>query len=153
MRVIIGLPWFRVHAVVLNDPGRLLAVHLMHTGLVAGWSGSMTFYELSALDPTDLTFNPMWRQGLYVLPMASRLGCTGSWSGWSLTPIPAAATTLWSYEGIGVCHIVLAGLLFAASVWHWTYWDLDLFRDGRTGSLCLDLPALFGIHLSLAAVL
>ncbi len=74
MRFIIGLPWFRVHAVVLNDPGRLLAVHLMHTGLVAGWSGSMTFYELSALDPTDLTFNPMWRQGLYVLPMASRLG-------------------------------------------------------------------------------
>jgi hypothetical protein len=23
----IALPWFRVHAVVLNDPGRLLAVH------------------------------------------------------------------------------------------------------------------------------
>jgi hypothetical protein len=30
-------------------------------------------------------------------------------------------------------------------VWHWTYWDLDLFRDRRTGELCLDLPAIFGL--------
>jgi hypothetical protein len=29
-----GLPWYRVHTVVLNDPGRLIAVHLMHTALV-----------------------------------------------------------------------------------------------------------------------
>jgi Photosystem II protein. len=36
-----GLPWYRVHTVVLNDPGRLIAVHLMHTALVAGWAGSM----------------------------------------------------------------------------------------------------------------
>jgi photosystem II CP47 chlorophyll apoprotein len=26
---------------VLNDPGRLIAVHIMHTALVAGWAGSM----------------------------------------------------------------------------------------------------------------
>ena len=24
-----ALPWYRVHTVVLNDPGRLIAVHLM----------------------------------------------------------------------------------------------------------------------------
>ena len=42
-----GLPWFRVHTVVLNDPGRLIAVHLMHTALVSGWAGSMAFYELA----------------------------------------------------------------------------------------------------------
>ena len=35
-----GLPRYRVHTVVINDPGRLLAVHLMHTALVAGWAGS-----------------------------------------------------------------------------------------------------------------
>ena len=67
-----ALPWFRVHAVVLNDPGRLLSVHLMHTGLVSGWAGSMLLYELSAFDPSDLVFNPMWRQGLYVMPMVLR---------------------------------------------------------------------------------
>ena len=26
-----ALPWYRVHIVVLNDPGRLIAVHIMHT--------------------------------------------------------------------------------------------------------------------------
>ena len=30
-----GLPWYRVHTVVLNDPGRLISVHLMHTALVS----------------------------------------------------------------------------------------------------------------------
>ena len=47
-----GLPWYRVHTVVLNDPGRLIAVHLMHTSLVSGWAGSMAFYELAVFDPS-----------------------------------------------------------------------------------------------------
>jgi photosystem II CP47 chlorophyll apoprotein len=25
--------------------------------------------------------------------------------------------------------IGLSGLLFAASIWHWVMWDLELFRD------------------------
>ena len=37
-----------------NDPGRLIAVHLMHTGLIAGWAGSMAIYELAIFDPWDL---------------------------------------------------------------------------------------------------
>jgi photosystem II CP47 chlorophyll apoprotein len=37
-----GLPWYRVHT-VLNDPGRLLAVHIMHTALVAGWLSDTHF--------------------------------------------------------------------------------------------------------------
>ena len=44
-----ALPWYRVHTVVLNDPGRLIAVHLMHTALVAGWAGPMALYELAVL--------------------------------------------------------------------------------------------------------
>ena len=50
-------------------------------------------------------------------------------------------------------HILLAVLLFAASIWHWTYLDLDVFRDCRTSALALDLPKIFGIHLSLAGLL
>ena len=46
-----GLPWYRVHTVVLNDPGRLISVHLMHTALVSGWAGSMAFYELAIFEP------------------------------------------------------------------------------------------------------
>ena len=71
-----GLPWYRVHTVVLNDPGRLIAVHLMHTSLVAGWAGSMALYELAIFDPSDPVLNPMWRQGMYVMPFMTRLGIT-----------------------------------------------------------------------------
>lgn len=60
---------------------------------------------------------------------------------------------VWSYEGVAVSHIVLAGLCFAASAWHWTYWDLDVFRDRRTNELSLDLPQIFGIHLLLSGLL
>ena len=149
----IALPWFRVHSIVLNDPGRLLSVHLMHTGLVSGWAGVMCFYEVASFDPSDLTFNPMWRQGMYVLPFLARLGCVESWSGWQLASLNTGAGRLWSIEGVATAHIVLAGLLFAASLWHWVYWDLDLFRDRRTSALALDLPKIFGIHLCLASLL
>ena len=149
----VSLPWFRVHAVVLNDPGRLLAVHIMHTGLVAGWAGVMTFYEVSAFDPTDLTFNPMWRQGMYVLPFITRLGAVASWSGWSMLGGVSLERSLWSYEGIAASHIVLSGLMFLAAIWHWTYWDLDVFRERKSGALALDLPKIFGIHLVLAGLL
>ena len=43
--LLVAVPWFRVHVLVLNDPGRLLAVHMVHTGLVAGWAGSMSTFE------------------------------------------------------------------------------------------------------------
>jgi len=148
-----GLPWYRVHTVVLNDPGRLISVHLMHTALVAGWAGSMALYELAIFDPSDPVFNPMWRQGMFVLPFMTRLGVTQSWGGWSINGGNATDPGIWSYEGVAAAHIVLSGLLFLASVWHWVYWDLELFRDPRTGEPALDLPKMFGIHLFLSGLL
>jgi photosystem II CP47 chlorophyll apoprotein len=43
--------------------------------------------------------------------------------------------------------------LFLAAIWHWVYWDLDLFQDPRTGEPALDLPKIFGIHLLLSGFL
>ena len=80
-----GLPWYRVHTIVLNDPGRLISVHLMHTALVAGWAGSIAFYELAVFDPSDPVLNPIWRQGIFVLPFITRLGVTQSWGGWAIS--------------------------------------------------------------------
>jgi len=40
----------------------------MHTALVAGWAGSMALYELAIFDPNDPVFNPMWRQGMRLVP-------------------------------------------------------------------------------------
>ncbi len=148
-----GLPWYRVHTVVLNDPGRLIAVHLMHTALVAGWAGSMALYELAIFDPSDPVLNPMWRQGMFVMPFMARLGVTQSWGGWSISGETAVDPGFWSFEGVAAAHIVLSGLLFLAAVWHWVYWDLELFRDPRTGEPALDLPKMFGIHLFLSGLL
>ncbi|MBM0740491.1 photosystem II chlorophyll-binding protein CP47 [Phormidium sp. CLA17] len=148
-----GLPWYRVHTVLINDPGRLIAAHLMHTALVAGWAGSMALYELAIFDPSDPVLNPMWRQGMFVLPFMTRLGVTGSWGGWSVTGESGVDPGFWSFEGVAAAHIILSGLLFLAACWHWVYWDLELFRDSRTGEPALDLPKMFGIHLLLSGLL
>nr|YP_010513403.1 photosystem II 47 kDa protein [Clitoria mariana]UXL84974.1 photosystem II 47 kDa protein [Clitoria mariana] len=147
-----GLPWYRVHTVVLNDPGRLLSVHIMHTALVAGWAGSMALYELAVFDPSDPVLDPMWRQGMFVLPFMTRLGITNSWGGWSITGGTITNPGIWSYEGVAGAHIVFSGLCFLAAIWHWVYWDLEIFCDERTGKPSLDLPKIFGIHLFLAGV-
>ena len=34
-----GLPWYRVHTVVLNDPGRVISVPIMNTAQVGGLAG------------------------------------------------------------------------------------------------------------------
>lgn len=148
-----GLPWYRVHTVVLNDPGRLIAVHLMHTALVAGWAGSMALYEIAVFDPSDPILNPMWRQGMFVLPFMVRLGITNSWGGWTINGENVTDPGFWSFEGVAAAHIGLSGLLFLAAIWHWVYWDLELFRDPRTGEPALDLPKMFGIHLFLSGLL
>jgi len=148
-----ALPWYRVHTVVLNDPGRLIAVHLMHTALVSGWAGSMALYELAVFDPSDPVLNPMWRQGMFVMPFMTRLGITDSWGGWSITGESVSNPGIWSFEGVALSHIILSGMCFLAAIWHWVYWDLELFRDPRTGEPALDLPKIFGIHLFLSGLL
>jgi len=125
----------------------------MHTALVAGWAGSMALYELAIYNPSDPVLNPMWRQGMFVLPFMARLGVTESWGGWSVTGNTAVDPGFWSFEGVAAAHIVLSGLLFLAAVWHWVFWDLELFRDPRTGEPALDLPKMFGIHLFLSGLL
>ena len=125
----------------------------MHTALVAGWAGSMALYELATFDPSDPVLNPMWRQGMFVLPFMARLGVTGSWNGWDVTGATGTDPGFWSVEGVAAAHIVLSGLLFLAAVWHWVYWDLELFVDSRTGKPALDLPKMFGIHLFLSGLL
>jgi len=84
----------------------------------------------------------------------TRLGVSDSWTGWDIAgersePI----ASLWCYEGVAYTHIILSGLCFLAAVWHWVYWDLELFRDPRTGEPSLDLPKIFGIHLFLSGLL
>jgi photosystem II CP47 chlorophyll apoprotein len=150
----IRLPWFRVHVVVLNDPGRLISVHIMHTALVSGWSGVMTLYELIIFDPTDPLYNPTWRQSCYVIPFISRIGVVSSFYNWSLgVDYSSLSNRLWTYETVSASHILLSGLLILASFWHWSYWDLDVFVQSMTLTLALDLSKILGLHLLLASAL
>merc|ERR1719199_1829723 len=80
---------------------------------------------------------------MFVLPFMTRLGVTKSWGGWSISGESISNPGVWSYEGVAASHIVLSGLLFLAAIWHWVYWDLELFRDPRTGDPALDLPKNF----------
>ncbi len=137
----------------LNDPGRLIAVHLMHTALTAGWAGSMTLYELAIFDPSDPVLNPMWRQGMFVLPFMTRLGVTDSWGGCSVTGEAVNGFGIWTFESVAATHIILAGLLFLAACWHWVYWDSDLFKNPKMHEPALDLPSIFGIYLLFAGLL
>jgi photosystem II CP47 chlorophyll apoprotein len=121
--------------------------------LVAGWAGSIAFYELALFDPSDPVLNPIWRQGIFVLPFITRLGITQSWGSWTITGELTNEFGIWSYERVATAHIILSGLLILASIWHWTFWDLELFRDPRTGNPALDLPKIFGIHLFLSGIL
>jgi photosystem II CP47 chlorophyll apoprotein len=124
----------------------------MHTSLVSGWAGSMAFYELAVFDPSDPVLNPMWRQGMFVLPFMTRLGITESWGNWTISGETATNPGIWTYEGVATAHLLLSGALFMASIWHWVFWDLELFRDPRTNDPALDLPKIFGIHLFLSGL-
>jgi len=113
----------------------------------------MALYELAIFDSSDPVLNPMWRQGMFVLPFMARLGINSSWNGWSVTGETGLDPGFWSFEGVAAAHIILSGLLFLAAVWHWVFWDLELFVDARTGEPALDLPKMFGIHLFLSGLL
>ncbi|VAI75365.1 unnamed protein product [Triticum turgidum subsp. durum] len=82
----------------------------------------------------------------------THLGITVSWGGWSISGGTVTNPGIWSYEGVAGTHIVFFGLCFLGAIWHWVYWDLEIFSDERTGKPSLDLPKIFGIHLFLAGV-
>jgi photosystem II CP47 chlorophyll apoprotein len=87
----------------------------------------------------------------------TRIGVNDSASGWSTgTSYSADATAAgaaWTYESVIVAHVVLSGALYLAALWHWAYWDLNMFIDSTSGQLVLDFLKLFGIHLTLASLL
>jgi photosystem II CP47 chlorophyll apoprotein len=125
----------------------------MHTALVSGWSAMMIGYELVIVDPSDPLFDPVWRQGLYTLEFASRIGVVGSLFNWSLG-IDVSKSYLWTYEAVSSSHLLLSGLLILSSFWHWSYWDLDVFIDSSgTSRLLLDYNKILGIHILLASIL
>jgi photosystem II CP47 chlorophyll apoprotein len=157
MRNSFRLPWFRIHIILLNDPGRLISVHLMHTSLVSGWSLVISLYELLIFDLSDPIYNPIWRQGSFILSFITRLGVNTSIFDWCIGVeflyYNTSLNILWKFESVSVSYFILAGLLSLYSFWHWSYWDLKVFILNFTAKLSLDLVRIFGIPLFLASLL
>jgi photosystem II CP47 chlorophyll apoprotein len=149
----IRLPWFRVHIVILNDPGRLIGVHIAHTSLISGRASSMIIYELVLVDPTDQLFDPIRRQGMYVLEFATRIGVVGSAYNRNIGVDDSSNNLYWTYETVGISHLILSGTLMLAAIWHWSYRDLELFINSTSGTLILDFVKIFGIHLLISSLL
>ena len=145
----VRLPWFRVHIVILNDPGRLISVHIMHTGLVSGWSSAMLLYEVIILDSSDPVYNPIWRQGCFIAPFVPRIGVINSLYWWSIGIGFGNGYNYWAYETVCWSHLLLSGLCILASSWHWAYWDLDVFQNA--GIFLLDLTKVCLLYTSDAA--
>ena len=124
----------------------------MHRAFVTGWSDILILYELILVDSTDPIYNPIWRQGCYGIPFISRLGVLCSLYNWSLG-IEFNLKPSWTYETVFLAHLSLSGSLIVSSLWHWAYWDIEVFVGYGTTNLVLDLNQLFGIHLSLASIL
>jgi photosystem II CP47 chlorophyll apoprotein len=94
--------------VVLNDPGRLISVHLVHTGLIAGWAGLMITYELFVSTFQDPIFNPIWRYSCYVLPQGAKLGLVTLVSGDTLAF--GLTSCVWNFEIVSLAHFLLFGI-------------------------------------------
>ena len=107
-------------------------------------------YEVLIADRIDTVFNPVWKQGCYVIPTATRLGVV-SFNYRQSIGINQVKNT-WTYEATITPHIILSGLLVLAAQWHWAYAELDIFISSSSGNLVIDLNRVFGIHLALASI-
>jgi photosystem II CP47 chlorophyll apoprotein len=69
----------------------------------------MDLYELAVFNPSDPFLDPMWRQGMFVIPFMTRLGIQDSWNGWNISRETIINLGIWSYECVVGEHIMFFG--------------------------------------------
>jgi photosystem II CP43 chlorophyll apoprotein len=99
-------PWWRGNARFMDQSGQLLGAHLAQAALMTLWAGAMTLFELSHFNSAQ----PMYEQGLILLPNLARLGYGVSAGG--------IVGDLSAYYAIGVVHLVSSMVLAAGGLFH-----------------------------------
>ncbi len=135
-------PWWRGNARFVDKSGQLLGAHLAQAALITLWAGAMTLFELSHFN----TSQPMYEQGLILLPNLARLGYGVSDGG--------IVSDIYPYYVIGVVHLISSTVLAAGGLFHALLGPANLAsNDTFAGSFGYEwtnpnkMTSILGIHL------
>lgn len=139
-----SIAWWAGNARLADLSGRLLGAHVAHMGLILMWAGSMTIFEISHYDSSQ----PMYQQGLILLPHLATLGIGVETNGQILDTYP--------YLVIGIMHLISSAVLGAGGIYH-SLQGAAVLPQGKTlmGSFGYDwqdgqkMTTIMGIHLLL----
>ncbi|NEQ95237.1 MAG: chlorophyll a/b binding light-harvesting protein [Cyanothece sp. SIO2G6] len=134
-------PWWAGNARLVDISGRLLGAHVAHAGLIVLWAGLITLFEVGRFSPAQ----PMYEQGLILLPNMARLGYGVGDGG--------VITDTYPYFVVGALHVISSAFLGLGGIFHAIKGPAKLesasqffsydWKDARK------LTTILGIHLTL----
>jgi photosystem II CP43 chlorophyll apoprotein len=101
-----SIPWRAGNARLVDYSGLLLGAHVAHAGLIVLWVGAITLFEVAGYKPDQ----PLYQQGLLVLPNLARLGFGVGAGGTLVDTYPCFV--------IGALHLISSAFLGAGGLFH-----------------------------------